>query len=132
MEGAEAKSVLKIVTEELLTPFGLRTLSPRDRRFARSNTGGPRARAGSVHQGTVHPWLIGPYICAYLTVNGRTEKNRKYAMEKFFKPVLSAVQRGCLGTISGIFDGAKPHRDRGCVSRARNVAELLRVYFDEL
>jgi predicted glycogen debranching enzyme len=132
LENSPAKSVLKVVTDELLTPFGLRTLSPKDRRFARSHTGGPRARAGSTHQGTVHPWLIGHYISAWLNVNGRTSENKKTAEKKFFKPVIGAVRRGCLGTVSGMFDGSKPHRDRGCVSRARNVAELLRVYFDDL
>ena len=132
LEGKQAESVLKVVTDELLTPFGLKTLSHKDRRFARALTGGPRSRAGATHQGTVHPWLIGPFISAYLTVNGRTEKNKRYCEEKFFKPVLDAVRRGCLGTVSGMFDASKPHRDRGVVSRARNIAELLRVYFEEL
>ncbi len=132
LEDKQAKSVLKVVTDELLTPFGLRTLSPKDRRFARALTGGPRSRAGATHQGTVHPWLIGPFISAYLTVNGRTEENKRYCEEKFFKPVLDAVHRGCLGTVSGMYDASKPHRDRGVVSRARNIAELLRVYFEEL
>jgi len=132
IEGEQAKSVLKVVTDELLTPFGLRTLSHKDRRFARALTGGPRSRAGATHQGTVHPWLIGPFISAYLTVNGRTEKNKRHCEEKFFQPVLEAVRRGCLGTVSGMFDGSKPHRDRGVVYRARNIAELLRVYFEEL
>jgi glycogen debranching enzyme len=132
LDGDKAKSVLKVVTDELLTPFGLRTLSPKDPRFARAVTGGPRSRAGAVHQGAVHPWLIGPYISAYLTVNGRTKENRAYAEKEFFRPVLSTVRTGCLGTVSDMFDGSKPYRDRGCVSRARSVAELLRVYFDEL
>jgi len=120
------------VTKELLTPFGLRTLSPQDARYARANTGGPRSRADATHQGTVHPWLIGPYISAFLSLMGRTPDNKAHAETEFFRPVLSAVRRGALGTISGMFDGSKPHRDRGCVSRARNVAELLRVYFEEL
>ncbi len=132
LDQRRAEAVLKVVTDELLTPFGLRTLSPRDPRFARALTGGPRSRAGAVHQGTVHPWLIGPYISAYLRVNGDTEANKRYADEHFFRPVLDTIRRGCLGTISDMFDGSKPHRDRGCVSRARSVAELLRVYFDEL
>lgn len=132
LEGDSAKSVLKMVTEELLTPYGLRTLSPKDPRFARAVTGGPLSRAGAVHQGAVHPWLIGPYISAYLTVNGRTRENRAYAEKEFFRPVLSAVRTGCLGTVSDMYDGSKPYRDRGCTSRARSVAELLRVYFDEL
>ncbi len=132
LRGAEALSVLDVVTEHLLTPFGLRTLSPKDRRFVRACSGGPRARAAAVHQGTVHPWLIGPFTSAFLNVNGRTPENRRYAEEHFFRPVLRAVRKGCLGTVSDMFDGSKPHRDRGCVSRARNVAELLRVYFEEL
>jgi predicted glycogen debranching enzyme len=132
LTGKKAKSVLKTVTKELLTPYGLRTLSPSDRRYARAYTGGPRSRASATHQGTAHPWLIGPFISAYLQVKGRTPENKKHAEEKFFKPVLGAVRKGCLGTVSGMFDGSKPHRPRGCVSRARCVAELLRVYFDEL
>ncbi|MHA2380903.1 MAG: amylo-alpha-1,6-glucosidase [Candidatus Thorarchaeota archaeon] len=132
LDHKDAVSVLKTVTKELLTPFGLRTLSPQDARYARANTGGPRSRADATHHGTVHPWLIGPYISAFLSLMGRTPENKAHAETEFFRPVLSAVRRGALGTISGMFDGSKPHRDRGCVSRARNVAELLRVYFEEL
>ncbi|MFX1605486.1 MAG: amylo-alpha-1,6-glucosidase [Promethearchaeota archaeon] len=132
LEDIQANSVLKTVTKELLTPFGLRTLSPSDKRYARAYTGGPKSRAAATHQGTVHPWLIGPYITAWLNVNGRTEANQARAEKSIFRPVLNAVRRGCLGTVSGMFDGSKPHRDRGTVSRARSVAELLRVYFDEL
>ena len=65
-------------------------------------------------------------------MNGRTADNKKKAEERLFRPVLNAVRRGCLGTVSGMFDGSKPHRDRGVASSARSVAELLRVYFDEL
>ncbi|MFW9957044.1 MAG: amylo-alpha-1,6-glucosidase [Candidatus Odinarchaeota archaeon] len=132
LDKLKSNSVLKTVTRELLTPFGLRTLSPTDTRYARAYTGGPRSRAAAAHQGTVHPWLIGPYITAWLNVNGRTPENKARAEKKLFRPVLSSVRRGCLGTVSGMFDGSKPHRDRGTVSRARSVAELLRVYFDEL
>ena len=132
LSGDKAKSVLKAVTDELLTPYGLRTLSPKDNRFARAVTGGPRSIAGAVHQGAVHPWLIGPYVTAFLTVMGRTEANKRRAEQEFFRPVLNTVRSGCLGTISDMYDGSKPYRDRGCVSRARSVAELLRVYFEEL
>ncbi|TFF91217.1 glycogen debranching protein [Candidatus Thorarchaeota archaeon] len=132
LDDKKSKAVMKVVSKELLTPFGLRTLSPSDRRYARAYTGGPRSRAAATHQGTVHPWLIGPYISAWLNVKGRTPENKAQAEKKFFRPVLSAVRKGCLGTVSGMFDGSSPYRDRGCVSRARCVAELLRVYFDEL
>ncbi len=129
---SQAESVLDIVTEHLLTPYGLRTLSKKDIKFARAYTGGPMSRAGATHQGTVHPWLIGPFISAYLSVHGRDFTNRKYAENTFFRPVLNSIKTGCLGTISDMFDGSPPHRDRGCVSRARSVAELLRIYFEEL
>ncbi|MHA2140716.1 MAG: amylo-alpha-1,6-glucosidase [Candidatus Thorarchaeota archaeon] len=132
LEDKMARSVLKVVTKELVTPFGLRTLSLQDARYARACTGGPRSRADATHQGSVHPWLIGPYISAYLTVMGRKPSTRAFTEQEFFRPVLNSVRRGALGTISGLFDGSSPHRDRGCVSRARNVAELLRVYFEEL
>ena len=132
LEPEMEKSVLKVVSEELLTPYGLRTLSPKDKGYSRALTGGPKSRAGATHQGTVHPWLIGPYISAFLTVMGRTADKKKYAELEFFRPVLNSIRAGCLGTISDMFDGSKPHRDRGVVSRARNVAELLRVYFQEL
>jgi predicted glycogen debranching enzyme len=132
LEPEMEKSVLKVVSDELLTPFGLRTLSPKDKRYSRAHTGGPKSRAGATHQGSVHPWLIGPYISAFLTVEGRTPDKKKYAELEFFRPVLDSIRAGCLGTISDMFDGSKPHRDRGVVSRARNVAELLRVYFQEL
>jgi predicted glycogen debranching enzyme len=132
LEGKMARAVLKVVTNELVTPFGLRTLSLQDARYARACTGGPRSRADATHQGSVHPWLIGAYISAYLTVMGRKSSTRAFAEQEFFRPVLSSVRRGALGTISDLFDGSSPHRDRGCVSRARNVAELLRVYFEEL
>lgn len=132
LDAKKARAVMRVVSKELLTPFGVRTLSPSDRRYARAYTGGPRSRAAATHQGTVHPWLIGPYISAWLNVKGRSPENRAEAEKKFFRPVLKSVRKGCLGTVSGMFDGSKPHRDRGCVSRARCVAELLRVYFDEL
>ncbi|MBD3406959.1 MAG: glycogen debranching protein [Candidatus Lokiarchaeota archaeon] len=132
VEKDRSKRILKLVRNHLVTPFGLRTLSPKDKRYTRQHTGGPRSRAGATHQGTVHPWLIGPFISAFLSVMGRTEKNRYIAERRFFQPVLDTIRHGCLGTVSGMFDGSKPHRDRGVVSRARNVAELLRVYFEEL
>ncbi|MFX1368825.1 MAG: amylo-alpha-1,6-glucosidase [Promethearchaeota archaeon] len=132
LEGRQAQLVLTTVTRELLTPFGLRTLSPQDPRYYRACTGGPRSRADATHQGSVHPWLIGPYISAFLSVTGRTPDNRAHAEIEFFRPVLNTVRKGCLGTVSDMFDGSKPHRDRGVVSRARGVAELLRVYFEEL
>ena len=69
---AMRESILDVVTKELLTPFGLRTLSPRDPRYAGRYEGDPRRRDGAYHQGTVWPWLMGPYIDALLSVEGRS------------------------------------------------------------
>ena len=71
------KSILEVVTRDLLTPCGLRTLSPRDPRYAGRYEGDPRRRDEAYHQGTVWPWLLGPYVDAYLSVNGRSEETRQ-------------------------------------------------------
>jgi glycogen debranching enzyme len=102
LEGKQAESVLKVVTDELLTPFGLRTLSHKDRRFARALTGGPRSRAGATHQGTVHPWLIGPFISAYLTVYGRTEIEDAWALCRVCMTGPSLIEIGVLFPEQGI------------------------------
>ncbi|MCX6676346.1 MAG: hypothetical protein NTU95_00175 [Methanothrix sp.] len=67
------EGILDVVTKELLTPSGLRTLSPRDMRYAGRYEDDARRRDGAYHQGTVWPWLMGPYIDALLSVNGRSE-----------------------------------------------------------
>ena len=74
----KARRVLQVVERELLTPYGLRTLSPRDPRYCPRYEGDPRSRDAAYHQGTVWPWLLGPFISAYLTVHDRTAaaKNR--------------------------------------------------------
>jgi predicted glycogen debranching enzyme len=75
------KSILEVVTRDLLTPCGLRTLTPRDPRYAGRYEGDPRRRDEAYHQGTVWPWLLGPYIDAYLSVNGRSDETCLKAKE---------------------------------------------------
>ena len=81
------KSILEVVTRDLLTPCGLRTLTPRDPRYAGRYEGSPAQRDEAYHQGTVWPWLLGPYIEAYLSVNGRSEETRQKAIE-ILRPLL--------------------------------------------
>jgi predicted glycogen debranching enzyme len=126
----KAKSILRIVELELLTPCGLRTLSPKDPRYRPRYEGNPLSRDGAYHQGTVWPWLMGSYIGAYMKTFGK-EAGRKVATEWFesFRPHL---EEGCLGNVSEIFDANAPHTPRGCVAQAWSVAELLRAAVEDV
>ncbi len=120
------QSVLDTVTRELLTPYGLRTLSPRDPRYFGRYEGGPASRDAAYHQGTVWPWLMGPYIDALLSIKGRSKAVRSQARE-LLQPLLS-IAVGGTRTLPEVFDGSSPHRPGGCVSQAWSVAEVLRAW----
>jgi hypothetical protein len=77
----QAAQVIETARRHLLTPFGLRTLSLSDPRYRGRYEGGPRKRDGAYHQGTVWPWLMGPFLKAYIGVNGRAEASRKEAAQ---------------------------------------------------
>jgi len=119
------RSILDVVTRELLTPYGLRTLSPRDPRYIGRYEGGPAQRDAAYHQGTVWPWLIGPYVDALLSVDEGSRESRERAME-VLAPLLN-LDMGGIGTLPEIFDGDLPHRPAGCISQAWSVAEVLRA-----
>ena len=120
------KSIFDVVTRELLTPYGLRTLSPRDPRYAGRYEGDMRRRDGSYHQGTVWPWLMGPYIDALITVHGRSEAVFAQA-RGLLRPLLDN-QSGGINTIPEVFDGDSPQRPGGCISQAWSVAEVQRAW----
>jgi glycogen debranching enzyme len=125
-----ARAVVDVVTRELLTPYGLRTLSPLDPRYARRYEGEPHVRDSAYHQGTVWPWLLGPFISAYMKVNGGTPEARLQAadwLEGFRTHFLEAG----LGQVSEIFDADVPHYPRGCIAQAWSVAELLRASVED-
>jgi predicted glycogen debranching enzyme len=126
LEPGKAARVVEVVERDLLTPFGLRTLSPADPRYVGHYEGGSAARDSAYHQGTVWAWLLGPFITAYLRVNGESGEARARAAEWIgnFKPHLNVAG---LGQVSEIFDGDSPHTPRGCIAQAWSVAELLRV-----
>jgi predicted glycogen debranching enzyme len=121
---SRAKSILRVVERELLTPRGLRTLSPNDSRYIGRYEGDPRSRDGSYHQGTVWPWLMGSYITAYAKTFGE-RAGHKFAT-KWLKGFEDHLSEACLGQVSEIFDGDHLHTPRGCVAQAWSVAELLR------
>lgn len=116
------KSVLDVVERELLTPYGLRTLAPSDPKYQSYYHGDLTARDGAYHQGTVWPWLIGPFIDVWLKVY---PEKKKEAI-KFIKPLEEQLNHCCLGTIGEIYDAQDPYKARGCFAQAWSVAEVLR------
>jgi len=126
----KAKSILGVVERELLTPRGLRTLSPKDPNYIGRYEGDQRSRDGAYHQGTVWPWLMGPFITAYVKTFG-AKAGRNVAAE-WLSHFQDHFNEGCLGQVSEIFDGDAPHTARGCVAQAWSVAELLRAAVEDV
>ncbi|HYM07958.1 MAG TPA: amylo-alpha-1,6-glucosidase [Terriglobales bacterium] len=126
-----SRLIVEKVREHLLTPYGLRTLAQGDPQYRGRYTGGPVERDGAYHQGTVWPWLMGPFITAYVKVNGATEAARKQARE-WLRPLQDHLSDAGLGHISEIFDGDTPHRPAGCVAQAWSAGEVLRAYVEDV
>jgi predicted glycogen debranching enzyme len=121
-----AQRVVESVRDQLLTPFGLRTLAASDPQYRGRYTGGPAERDAAYHQGTVWPWLLGPFICAYLRVHEASDAALEQASE-WLKPIESYLLNEGLEQLPEIFEGDPPHRACGCFAQAWSVAELLRV-----
>ncbi len=118
-------SVVETVHEHLLTPFGLRTLAPGDANYHGRYTGTMAQRDEAYHQGTVWPFLIGPFVEAYLRVNGFSCPAKKDCAA-FVRPLLKHLRKdGCIGSIAEIFDGDEPHRPKGAFAQAWSIAQLL-------
>ena len=125
----QAKCVLKLVTERLLTPVGLRSLDPAHPDYRGRYQGDQLSRDGAYHQGTVWGWLLGPYLTALVRYQGAKGKRQARNIIAELMPHLSEAG---IGTISEIFDGDHPHTPRGCISQAWSVAEVLRVVAEDL
>ncbi|MCY3802094.1 MAG: glycogen debranching enzyme N-terminal domain-containing protein [Chloroflexi bacterium] len=121
LHGKLARSVVARVRDELLTPFGLRTLSPSDPKYGGKYGGGPLERDGAYHQGTVWPWLIGTYVDAHLHAFGSVRE-----LDALLDELLAHLDAAGLGSIAEIFGGDVPHPPDGCVAQAWSVAEVLR------
>lgn len=126
-----AERIVTIIEDRLLTPFGLRTLDPLDTRYAPHYEGDVRARDTAYHQGTVWPWLMGPFLTAYQKVHGKSPRVQSN-LRAHMALLLTHLWEAGLGTISEIFDGDMPHDPRGCIAQAWSVAEVLRVLREEL
>jgi predicted glycogen debranching enzyme len=126
-----AKSVVAKIQELLLTPYGLRTLAQSDPQYRGRYTGDPHSRDGAYHQGTVWAWLLGPFITAYIKVNGDSAAARDQAAE-WLSHMHGHLSDAGLGHVSEIFDGDAPHRPVGCIAQAWSVAEILRAYVEDV
>jgi predicted glycogen debranching enzyme len=126
-----ARLVVEIVQKHLLTPYGLRTLAPSDPQYRGRYTGDQNSRDGAYHQGTVWPWLMGPFITAYVKVNGGTPGARQQA-DSWLSSLKDHLADAGLGHISEIFEGDYPHRPVGCFAQAWSVAEILRTAVEDI
>jgi predicted glycogen debranching enzyme len=124
LEQRHWRSVLGVVTEKLLTPVGLRSLSPDHPDYKSRYDGDLRARDAAYHQGTVWGWLIGPYIDAYLRLNPDDKAGARRLLEGF----MPHLEEACIGSVSEVFDAQEPYTPRGCVAQGWSVAELLRAW----
>jgi predicted glycogen debranching enzyme len=118
------RAVLEVVRERLVTPVGLRSLDPRHPDYKPHYDGDLRARDAAYHQGTVWPWLIGPFVDAWLRVHPGDHGGARRWLDGFV-PHLSEA---CIGTVSEIFDAEPGFDARGCVAQAWSVAEVLRAW----
>jgi predicted glycogen debranching enzyme len=116
--------VLDSIAAELVTPMGLRTLSPQHPDFKRHYCGDLRARDAAYHQGTVWPWLMGKFIDAWLAVHPDDAEGARTLLSPL---LLHVMQGGCVGSVSEIFDAEAPFTPRGCAAQAWSVAELTRA-----
>jgi predicted glycogen debranching enzyme len=118
------KSVVDVAERELLTPVGLRSLSPNHPDYKPIYGGDLRSRDGAYHQGTVWAWLIGPFIDAWLKVHPQEKQNARKFLERFPE----SMNDNGIGTISEVFDAREPHTAGGCIAQAWSVAEVLRCW----
>jgi predicted glycogen debranching enzyme len=124
LEGARWGPVLNVVKEKLLTPVGLRSLSPDHPDFKPTYHGDLKTRDAAYHQGTVWAWLIGPFIDAWLKVHPDDRAGARGLLEGF----VPHLDEACVGSISEVFDAVPPFHARGCIAQAWSVAEVLRCW----
>ncbi len=116
--------ILERVENELLTPRGLRTLSPKNPDYKGIYTGDQAVRDRAYHQGTVWPWLLGHFVEGYLKIYDKNGLDKARDIYHGFEAVMSEAG---IGSISEVYDGDPPHLPGGAISQAWSVAELLRI-----
>ena len=127
LEEPHALRVVQAVEDKLLTPLGLRSLAPGEIGYRAHYRGGVRERDSAYHQGTVWPWLIGPFVEAWLRVHEDTVEARLEADRRFLAPLREHLEVAGLGHISEVADAEPPHRPGGCPFQAWSLGEFLRA-----
>lgn len=122
-----ATKIMAVVKEHLLTPYGLRTLSPKDKNYCGIYRGNQEQRDRAYHNGCVWPWLIGHYGEALLRTSDRRKTIKE--LKPIFAVLTSTLAEAGIGSISEIFSGDALHLPDGCISQAWNIAELLRLSY---
>jgi predicted glycogen debranching enzyme len=131
LEPSRHRAVIEKLRQELLTPVGVRTLSPANANYQGQYAGPPLARDRAHHQGCAFPWLLGPLVSSYIKLNGRGEQSKR-AAQKMLDGVLEYMQEQGIGEICELFDGDTPHRPGGAIASARSIAEVLRAYVEDV
>jgi len=124
LEQTRWSPVVEVVEKKLVTPVGLRSLSPDHPDYKPIYSGDLRSRDGAYHQGTVWAWLIGPFVDAWLKVHPED----KTSARKFLGTFPQHLNDNGIGTISEVFDARDPHFAGGCIAQAWSVAEVLRSW----
>ena len=127
LHGSRAEQVVSVVEQRLWTPMGPRSLDPDDPDYVATYEGGPVERDSAYHQGTVWPWLIGPFIEAWVRTHGNDRQAKKTARSKFLEPLLKHRAEAGLGHVSEIADADPPHSPKGAPFQAWSVGEVLRM-----
>jgi len=124
LDQARWSPVYRVVRDRLLTPVGLRSLSPDHPDFKARYYGDLRTRDAAYHQGTVWGWLAGPFIDAWLKV----QPDARPQARRYLEDLSRTLDEACIGSISEIFDAEAPYTPRGCIAQAWSVAEVLRCW----
>jgi glycogen debranching enzyme len=127
LDRERGRRVVDFVEARLLTPLGLRSLAPGEMGYAPRYAGDSSARDSVYHQGTVWPWLMGPFVEAWIRVRGNTTAARRTARLRFLEPLRHQLEIAGLGHISEIADADAPFTPRGCPFQAWSLGEFVRL-----
>jgi glycogen debranching enzyme len=125
------EKIVDDVLKNLLTIFGLQTLSPQDSRY-KGTYFGDYNKDLAYHNGTVWPWLLGPFIKAFVKVKHHEPAWRRYAYTHFLQPMFDVYGEKWDGSLYEIFDGDPPFSPQGCITQAWSVAEILRAWVEDI
>jgi len=127
LDRERARRVVDLVEARLLTPLGLRSLAPGEPGYAPRYAGDSSARDAVYHQGTVWPWLMGPFVEAWMRVRGNSAAAQRTARARFLEPLRQHFETAGLGHISEIADADAPFAPRGCPFQAWSLGEFVRL-----